>query len=167
MSKIPDVARILTPALQFSWLNIRRDLRRVDDGCSKANHRNVMAGLPCSGCLYREERRSILLRRNIMRQIMIDAIGLNHAQENGDQRLGGWRVVASAWALLLLFLLLLAGVSAVACPRGGVQPDRHLAGAVIPQHDPCVGPGVPSAQGVDGCKTTPLGQNWPSYANYM
>ncbi len=67
---------------------------------------------------------------------------------------------------VLLFLLLLAGVSAVACPRGDSHPQRHLASAVIPQHDPCVGPGVPSAQGIDGCKTTPLGQNWTSAGTY-
>jgi hypothetical protein len=106
------------------------------------------------------------MRCNIVRQIMIDAIELAPAQPTDDRQIGGWQVVAAAWALLLVFLLLLAGVSAVACPRADTRPQRHLASAVIPQHDPCVGPGVPSAQGVDGCKTIPLGQNWTSAGTY-
>ena len=97
---------------------------------------------------------------------MIDAMQRGEAQESGDRQTGGWRVVASAWALLLLFLLLLAGVSAVACPRADLQPQRPLARAAIPQHDPCVGPGVPSAQDLNGCKTTPLHQNGASYRTY-
>ena len=97
---------------------------------------------------------------------MIDAIERECAQPTADREIGRWRDIASAWALVLLFLLLLAGVSAVACPRGDSHPQRHLASAVIPQHDPCVGPGVPSAQGIDGCETTPLGQNWTSAGTY-
>ena len=108
----------------------------------------------------------IVVRRNIVRQTMIDAIERERAQPADNCQIGGWRVVASAWALVVLFLLLLAGVSAVACTRAETHPQRHLASAVIPQHDPCVGPGVPSAQGVDGCKTTPLGQNWTSAGTY-
>jgi hypothetical protein len=106
------------------------------------------------------------MRCNIVRQIMIDAIERDGAHDSGDRQIGGWRVVAAAWALLLFFLLLLAGVSAVACTRADSHPQRHLASAVIPQHAPCVGPGVPSAQGIDGCKTIPLGQNWTSAGTY-
>jgi hypothetical protein len=107
-----------------------------------------------------------MVRRNIVRQIMIDAIELERTQPTDDRQIGGWRVVAAAWALLLVFLLLLAGVSAVACPRADSHPRQHLASAVIPQHDPCVGPGLPSAQGVDGCKTIALGQNWTAAGTY-
>ncbi len=97
---------------------------------------------------------------------MIDAIELERAQPADDRQIGGWQVVAAAWALLLLLVLLLAGVSAVACPRADSHPRRHLASAVIPQHDPCVGFGLPSAQDVDGCKTIPLGQNGMSAGTY-
>jgi hypothetical protein len=106
------------------------------------------------------------MRCNIVRQIMIDAIELEPAQSADDRQIGGWRVVAAAWAVLLLFLLLLAGVSAVACTRADSHPQRHLASAHIPQHHPCVGSGVPSAQGVDGCKTIPLRQNWTTAGTY-
>ncbi|HMD63714.1 MAG TPA: hypothetical protein VKF83_07055 [Stellaceae bacterium] len=97
---------------------------------------------------------------------MIDAIQGDRSRESDGRQIEGWRVAAAAWALLLLFLVMLAGVSALACPRADPEPHRHLARAAIPQHDPCVGPGVPSAQGVNGCKFIPLGQNWVSYANY-
>ena len=97
---------------------------------------------------------------------MIDAIERELAQPADDREIGRWRDIASAWVLVLFFLLLLAGVSAVACPRADTRPQRHLASAVIPQHDPCVGPGVPSAQGVDGCKTIPLRQNWTTVGAY-
>jgi hypothetical protein len=96
---------------------------------------------------------------------MIDAFERDRPHTVEDRQIGGWQGVVSAWALLLLFLLLLAGVSAVACPRSDPQPHRHLA-AAIPQHDPCVGAGVPSAPDVDGCKVIPLGRNWAGYANY-
>ena len=93
---------------------------------------------------------------------MIDAIERGErgrACDSDDRQIAGWRVVAAAWALLLVFLVLLAGVSAVASPRADTHPQRHLASAVIPQHDPCVGPGLLSAQDVDGCKILPLGRN--------
>ena len=90
---------------------------------------------------------------------MIDAIERERVQPADDRQIAGWRVVAAAWGLLLLLLLLLAGVSAVACTRADSHVQQHLASAVIPQHHPCVGPGLPSAQGVDGCKTIPLGQH--------
>jgi hypothetical protein len=95
---------------------------------------------------------------------MIDAI--ERAHDSVDRQVGGWRGVVSAWGLLLLFLLLLAGVSAVACPRSEPQPHRHLAAVTIPQHDPCVGPGLPSAPDVDGCKIIPLSRNWAGYDTY-
>ena len=80
---------------------------------------------------------------------------------------GDWRVVASAWVLLLVFFLLLAGASAVACPRAQPHSHRHPAGAVIPQHDPCIALGVPSAQGVDGCKSAAAGQIPVPVAGYL
>jgi hypothetical protein len=108
-----------------------------------------------------------MLRCNIVRQVMFDGIEIVGTHDDGSERqVGGWRVVASAWAVVLVFLILLGGVSAVACQHGGAAPLRPLAGAVIPQHDPCVGPGIPSAQGMDGCKTIPLVQNWANYSNF-
>ena len=94
---------------------------------------------------------------------MIDAIERERAQPADDRQIGNWRIVASAWALLLLFLLLFAGVSAVACPRGISQPHRHLARVSIPEHDPCGGSGIPSAHTIDGCAGAPISENRSAY----
>jgi len=48
---------------------------------------------------------------------MIESIALDRGYESTSRQIGGWRAVASAWALIGVLLLLLAGVSAVACPR--------------------------------------------------
>ena len=88
---------------------------------------------------------------------MIDGI------ERDERQVSGWTGVASAWALVLVFLLLLAGAGAVACPRASVHPPRHLARVVIPQHDPCIGPGIASASGIDGCENIPVGPDRSAY----
>jgi hypothetical protein len=57
---------------------------------------------------------------------------------------GGWRVVASAWAVALLVVVLFGGVQALASRNGSAvpQPER-LVGVMIPQHDPsCAGSGM-------------------------
>ncbi|HUC09659.1 MAG TPA: hypothetical protein VL985_04440 [Stellaceae bacterium] len=55
--------------------------------------------------------------------------------------LGGWRVVASAWALAVMVVLGFGGVQALAS-RHETPMQQQLVGAVIPRHDPsCGGPG--------------------------
>jgi len=93
---------------------------------------------------------------------MIDSIEPRGGHENPDRQIGGWQVVVSAWALVLLFCFLLAGVSAVACTRTSPPPHR-LARAVIPQHEPCEEPNVPSAYTVDGCKGVPITEDRSAY----
>ena len=97
---------------------------------------------------------------------MFDGIDARLAEESIDRRVGGWRIVASAWALVLALMVVLAGAVAMACLHGRAQPDDLLAGAVIPQHDPCVGPGVASAPGVDGCESVPLRRDFSRWSNY-
>jgi hypothetical protein len=101
---------------------------------------------------------SSLLRRNIMRQIMIDAIERQHTEPTGEDCGPAWRIVVSAWLLVFFCALLLAGVSAVAGPRSASHHHLKVAGATIPQHDPCSGLGVPSAYTVDGCTGVPLNE---------
>lgn len=88
---------------------------------------------------------------------MINDLGGRREHDTDDRHFGNWRIIASAWALVLLFMSLLAAVEAVACRAGVSHPKAHLAGAVIPQRDPCVGPRIPSATGIDGCQSAPLG----------
>jgi hypothetical protein len=113
-----------------------------------------------------DEADLILLRRNIARQVMFDGIDARLAEESIDRRDSSWRIVASAWAFVLALMVLLAGAGALAYLHHHAQPDHLLAGAVIPQHDPCVGPGVASAPGVDGCESAPLRRDFSGWSNY-
>jgi len=70
----------------------------------------------------------------------------------GDQHSGGWRGVVSAWALVVLLVVLLAGTQAVASHRTLTSSHVTLAGAVIPRHDPAsAGVGVPCAGPLEEC----------------
>jgi hypothetical protein len=68
--------------------------------------------------------------------------------------LGGWRVIASAWAMAVVFVLLFAGVQALASRHGTMPQQQSLVGAVIPRHDPsCAGPGDVTASATPNCQT--------------
>jgi hypothetical protein len=94
---------------------------------------------------------------------MVEDLERRREQGSNDRHFGSWRVIVSAWALVLVFLFMLAGVSAVACLRGGLHPDGHLAGTVIPRHDSCGGLGIASVPGVDGCQSAPLNEDRSAY----
>jgi hypothetical protein len=58
-----------------------------------------------------------------------------------ERSFGGWRVVVSAWLVMIVFVVLFAGVEALASRHGTSPHAENLAGAVIPRHDPgSVGP---------------------------
>jgi len=70
----------------------------------------------------------------------------------GDRQSAGWRGVASAWALLLLLVILFAGTQALASRHTAAPSQAKHAGAVIPRHDPAsAGVGVPCAAPLDEC----------------
>ena len=52
---------------------------------------------------------------------------------------GGWRVVAAAWALAMVVVLLFGGVQALASRHAMVPVQQQLAGAIIPRHDSSCG----------------------------
>jgi hypothetical protein len=69
-----------------------------------------------------------------------------------DRHSEGWRGVVSAWALVILLVMLFAGVQALACQVVSAPRPPKLAGAVIPRHDPAsAGVGVPCAAPLDEC----------------
>jgi hypothetical protein len=69
-----------------------------------------------------------------------------------DRNSGGWRVVASAWALVLLLVVLFTGAQALASHRAAAPGQAKLAGAVIPRHDPASAVvGVPCAAPLEEC----------------
>ncbi len=49
---------------------------------------------------------------------------------------GGWRVVASAWLVAILIMVLFAGVQVLAHRHGMSPREASLACAIIPRHDP-------------------------------
>jgi hypothetical protein len=70
----------------------------------------------------------------------------------GDRHSAGWRGIASAWALVLLLIILFAGTQALASRRNTAASQATLAGAVIPRHDPAsAAVGVPCAARLDEC----------------
>ena len=87
---------------------------------------------------------------------MFGDVGQAHERRSPDRQFGNWRIVVSAWLLVLVVVMLVAAVDALACRRVGSHSKAHFAGAVIPQHEPCVGPGIPSAVNIDGCESAPL-----------
>jgi hypothetical protein len=53
-----------------------------------------------------------------------------------ERYLSGWRVIASAWVVAIVFVVLFAGVQALASLHGTSPHQAMLTGAVIPRHDP-------------------------------
>ncbi len=77
--------------------------------------------------------------------------------QESDSTIGNWRVIVSAWAVALLFIILFAGVQAVASLHGVSPEQASLAGAIVPQHDPaCAGPGFPDASADGQCRPSSL-----------
>jgi hypothetical protein len=79
----------------------------------------------------------------------------------GDERelgfaqryLGGWRVIASAWAVAIVVLLLFAGMQILPSRHVTVPRPESLVGAVIPRHDPsCAGTGEMTASANPNCQ---------------
>jgi hypothetical protein len=70
-----------------------------------------------------------------------------------ERYLGGWRVIASAWAMAIVFVLLFTGVQALASRHAPTPQRQSLVGAVIPRHDPsCAGPGDVTASATPNCR---------------
>ena len=54
---------------------------------------------------------------------MIEDLGLE--QREGDRQFANWRVVIAAWAVVVIFIMLLTGAKAVACLRHGSHQHHH------------------------------------------
>lgn len=71
-----------------------------------------------------------------MGDAMVDSINGDSAQDSTDRLSGTWRVVAAAWALVALLVVLSAGAEAFAARHATAPGHARVAGAVIPRHDP-------------------------------
>jgi hypothetical protein len=63
---------------------------------------------------------------------------IERAREPGiaERSLGGWRAVAAAWLVAILFVVLFATGDALASRHHKVPRSSSVATAVIPRHDP-------------------------------
>jgi hypothetical protein len=68
--------------------------------------------------------------------------------------LGGWRVVAAAWALAVIVVLAFGGVQALASRHVTAPVQARMLGAVIPRHNlSCDAPGAAVAS-AGNCQVT-------------
>jgi hypothetical protein len=65
----------------------------------------------------------------------------------------GWRVVAAAWAVAILLVMLVAAVSGLnSRPASAARAASDYAGVVIPRHDSnCAGLDAPGAAAASAC----------------
>jgi hypothetical protein len=65
----------------------------------------------------------------------------------------GWRVVAAAWAVAILLVMLVAAVSGLSSrPASTLRAADDYAGVTIPRHDPnCVGLDAAAAAASSAC----------------
>jgi hypothetical protein len=79
-------------------------------------------------------------------------------QSLSDQLSASWRVVASAWLVVVLLVLLFAGTEALASHHSNAPPRAKIAGAVIPRHDPASAEvGIPCASLLAECGKSAAG----------
>jgi hypothetical protein len=94
------------------------------------------------GDLSRSEAFAYILRcsKSVWVFAMPEYIEEEGARGFAERYLGGWRMIASAWVVAIVFVVLFAGVQALASLHGTSPHRAMLAGAVIPRHDPsCAG----------------------------
>jgi hypothetical protein len=85
---------------------------------------------------------------------MPEEIESGRGQRMAERSFGGWRIVASAWLVAIVFVVLFAGVQALASLHGTSPREASLAGAVIPRHDPsCAGPAELTRSDSPSCQT--------------
>jgi hypothetical protein len=53
-----------------------------------------------------------------------------------ERSVGDWRIVASAWLVAIVFVVLFVAADALASLRSTSSREASLAGAVIPRHNP-------------------------------
>jgi hypothetical protein len=67
---------------------------------------------------------------------MVDVLRHEAASSSKDGLSAGWRAVISAWALVVLLVVLSTGAEALASRHHTAPQKAYVAGAVIPRHDP-------------------------------
>src|SRR5215472_17595898 len=71
-----------------------------------------------------------------MGDAMVDSIYPEPQPDRIDWLPVSWRAIAAAWALVALLMVLFTGAEAFAARHAAAPGHAHVAGAVIPRHDP-------------------------------
>jgi hypothetical protein len=94
-------------------------------------------------------KKGCLGQRRLLIYCIGTGAGMPEEIENGrelrivERSFGGWRIVVAAWLVAIVFVVLFAGVQALASRHGVSPAEASLAGVVIPRHDPsCAGPAL-------------------------
>ena len=66
---------------------------------------------------------------------MLEEIEVARELGTAERSFGGWRVVAAAWLVMMIFVALFATGEALACRHRAPSRESTLTGAVIPRHD--------------------------------
>jgi hypothetical protein len=83
---------------------------------------------------------------------MLEGLESRAGPEYDDRHSGGWHAVLSAWAFVVLLVMLFAGTQALACYHAATPRHAKLAGAVIPRHNSAsAGVGIPCSAPLDEC----------------
>jgi hypothetical protein len=66
---------------------------------------------------------------------MLEEIERSHEPGVAERSLGGWRIVAAAWLVAIISVVLFTAADALASRHKKLSHESSLAGAVIPGHD--------------------------------
>ena len=69
---------------------------------------------------------------------MLEEIERSHEPGVAERTLGGWRTVAAAWLVAIMFLVLFTAADALASRHKKLPRESNLAAAIIPRHDAAV-----------------------------
>jgi hypothetical protein len=74
-----------------------------------------------------------------------------------ERSLGGWRAVAAAWLVAILFVVLFATGDALASRHHKVPRNSSVATAVIPRHDPSAPDEIAASRWLDRVRAEAYG----------
>ena len=69
---------------------------------------------------------------------MLEEIERSNEPGVAERALGGWRTVAAAWLVAIMFLVLFTAADALASRHKKLPRESNLAGAIMPRHDAAV-----------------------------
>ena len=88
---------------------------------------------------------------------MLEEIERVREPDIAERSLGGWRAVAAAWLVAILFVVLFATGDALASRHHKVPRNSAVATAVIPRHDPSAPDEIAASRWLDRVRAEAYG----------